>query len=185
LCEIAGAWQREHPDLSPTSLFALVEVFWAAGSREERLVALSLLEHYPGRVTALSWVHFDRWRRDLDGRELTDALAQKVFGLWLLANPAYRFRRLWQQLIRGDIWSRRMALIATTRLNRVPEGVSHPGVTLFLVDQVKGTREPVIVEGVVLALQALADACPAVVRAYVDQNPDLLSAQAMRQLEQP
>lgn len=173
LREIAQEWRRLHPKISSEPLFALVEALWAAGLREARLVALYLLESCPQHIPVLDWDRIDRWRGDLDSRELTDTLAQRILGAWLLANPAHRFGHLWNQLIRGDVWNQRLALMATISLNRTRADINHPGVALFLVDQVKDTRRPVITEAISCALQALAQIRPGVVATYVDHNREI------------
>jgi 3-methyladenine DNA glycosylase AlkD len=183
LREIAQDWQRAHPKIPSEPLFTLVEALWNAGSREARLVALYMLESYPRHIPALGQDRLDCWRHDLDSRRLTDTLAQTVFGAWLLANPAHRFGHLWDQLIWGDVWNRRLALMATIPLNRARADVSHPGVTLFLVDQVKDARKSVVTEAVVRALQALGEKRPTVVLAYVDANCHVLVPTVIRDVE--
>ncbi|MGC9399226.1 MAG: DNA alkylation repair protein [Anaerolineae bacterium] len=168
-------WQRAHPDVSLETLFALVEALWDGGSRVERLAALHLLARYPCHITALTWAHFERWRHDLKDRSVADTLARHVFAPWLLANPAHRFGHLWNRLLLGDRWSRRLALVATVGLNRAHPGVGHPGVTLFLVDQVWDAREPLVQEALAWALRVLAEEDSALVRDYVAHHVTLSS----------
>lgn len=184
LREIAHVWQQAPPDLSAQPLFALVAALWDSDSREARLVALCLLTCYPHHVPALGWEHFDRWRRDLESRARTDVLAREVLGVWLLSHPAHHFGHLWDQLIRGNRWNRRLALVATTWLNQAHEDVNHPGVTLFLVDQVKDACEPVVTEAIACALSALGSVRRDVVLTYLDRNRNTLAENVVRSAEE-
>lgn len=184
LREIVHVWQQAHPDLSAQPLFALVEALWDSGSREARLAALCLLTCYPHHVPALGWEHFERWRRDLESRALTDVLAQEILGAWLLSHPAHHFGHLWDQLIRGNRWNRRLALVATTWLNQAHEDVNHPGVTLFLVDQVKRVHGAVITEAIAWALRALGKVRPDAVLTYLNRNRLTLEEDVIRSVEE-
>ena len=84
LRKIVRTWRRAHEEVGLEDLLALVEALWAAASREERMIALELLQQYPRWIRDLTWAHFDRWRRDLDNWELTDILGVGVLGLWML-----------------------------------------------------------------------------------------------------
>ena len=84
LREIVRAWRRAHKDVVAEDLLALAEALWEGASREERMLALELLQHYPQHIPNLAWSSFERWRRDLDNWELTDVLGVGVLGLWVL-----------------------------------------------------------------------------------------------------
>ena len=98
--EIVRAWRLEHREVAMDDLLLLVETLWAGESREERLVALELPQHYPHVLSQLTWRQFDRWIGDLDNWELTDVLGLGVLGPWLAASIERREQHLWEA-----IWS--------------------------------------------------------------------------------
>jgi len=183
LREIARNWWRAHRKIARDDLLAIVEALWAGGSREERQLAIFLLERYKRWIPDLTWTHFDRWRRDLDNWETTDGMAQWVFGRWLLADPAARLHHLHDLIADADVWSRRLALVATVWLNRGRKDLSFPDLTLELVDRVKDERQPMITKAVSWALRGLIPKHPKQVAAYLDANREMLPAHAVREVD--
>lgn len=184
LREIARDWWREHKKMiDRDDLLALVEALWDGASREERQIAIFLLERYKRWIPDLTWAHFDRWRRDLDNWETTDGMAQWVFGRWLLADPDARFYHLYDLIADEDLWSRRLALVATVWLNRGRKDLSFPDLTLELVDRVKEERHPMITKAVSWALRGLVKKQPLRVATYLDANRALLPAHAVREVD--
>ncbi len=183
LREIARGWWRDHKDISREDLLALVEALWAGGSREERQLVIFLLERFKRWIPTLTWADFDRWRHDLDNWETTDGMAQWVFGRWLLANPDARLHHLRNLIADEDVWSRRLALIATVWLNRGRKDLSFPDLTLELVDQVKDERHPMITKAVSWALRGLIKKHPQRVAAYLGANREMLAPHAVREVD--
>jgi hypothetical protein len=141
---IARAWLDAHPCIPCADRLELAEVLWHGRSQEERMLALLLLMQQRRRLLGLQWQHCDRWRRDLDNWGLCDLLATKVFGPWLAAEPATRLAHLGELDVDADVWSRRLALVATVPPNRPPSRCAQPGLTLALVDCVKAERVPMV-----------------------------------------
>jgi len=185
LREIAHDWQRAHKKISHEDgdLMALVEALWDGGTREERLLAVYLLERYRRWIPDLTWAHFERWRQGLDNWEVSDGLGQWVLGRWLLADPDERLDHLWNLIADEDVWSRRLALVATTWLNRGRKDVSFPDLTLGLVDRVKRERHPMITKAVSWALRELSKKHPDRVGAYLEANRDTLAAHVVREVD--
>jgi len=183
LREIARDWWREHKDIAREDLLALVEALWAGGSREERQLVIFLLERFKRWIPALTWAHFDRWRRDLDNWETTDGMAQWVFGRWLLADPDARLHHLRDLIADEDVWSRRLALVATVWLNRGRKDLGFPDLTLELVDQVKEERHQMITKAISWALRGMIKKYPQRVAAYLAENRTLLPAHAVREVD--
>ncbi len=182
LREIAGSWQRTHKEVAREGLFALVEAMWAGESRDERMVALELLKHYPHSISDLTWAHFDRWRRDLDNWELTDVLGLAVLGPWLLGDLDARLEHLWELIADEDIWSRRLALVSTVGLNRVRKDISFPPFTLELIDEVKEERHPMITKAVSWTLRAMIKKHTEEVIAYLEENRGILAPHVVREV---
>ncbi|MBU1747103.1 MAG: DNA alkylation repair protein [Chloroflexi bacterium] len=178
---IDRAWRRAHRDVTHEDLLALAEALWHGESREEWLLATLLLEGYKGHTADLPQSLLDRWRRDLENWEQTDCLGW-VVGLWFAANPDARQDYLWTLLADEDVWSRRLALVTTARVNRGEWGLTIPDLTLQLVDQVKAERHPMITRAVSWALRSLITHHQALVVAYLDENRETLAGHVVREV---
>ncbi len=182
LREVASSWQRAHKEVAREDLFALVEAMWAGESREERMVALELLKHYPHSIPDLTWAHFERWRQDLDNWELTDVLGLAVLGPWLLGDLDARLEHLWELIADEDVWSRRLALVSTVGLNRARQDISFPTLTLELIDEVNEERHPMITKAISWTLRVLLKKHPEEVATYVEHNQDILAPHVVREV---
>jgi len=180
--EIVRAWQREHGDVAREDLFAVVEAMWDGESREERLVALELLQRYRHWLHDLTWAHFERWRRALDNWELTDVLGVGLLGPWVLGDFDGRVQHLWHLLADDDLWSRRLALVSSVGLNRCSKEPTLVALTLDLIDQVKEERHPTITKAVSWALRALLKNHPDHVVAYLEANRSMLATDVVREV---
>ena len=180
--KIVGAWRREHKDADLDDLLGLAEALWAGPSREERLVALELLQHYPDSIPQLTWAHFDHWRRDVDNWELTDVLGLGVLGAWVAADQDHRAQRLWDLIADEDVWSRRLGLVGGIGLHRALQTVESATLSLEMVDLVKEERHPAITKAVSWTLRALSTRHPQEVLAYLEENEDLLARHVVREV---
>ena len=180
--KIVRSWRSQHKDIDLDDLLALIEALWAGPSREERLVALELLQHYPDSIPQLTWEHFDRWRRDLDSWELTDVLGLGVLGVWVAADQERRARHLWDLIADEDVWSRRLGLVGGIGLNRALQTVESATLVLEMVDQVKEDRHPMITKAVSWTLRALGTRHPAEVLPYLEANEDILARHVVREV---
>jgi 3-methyladenine DNA glycosylase AlkD len=182
LREIARSWQRTHQGVAHEDLVPLVEALWDGESREERMVALELLQRYPHSIPDLTWAHFERWRRDLDNWELTDVLGMAILGPWVLADPQTRLDHLRDLIADEDLWSRRLALVSTVGLNRGRKDASFPVLTLELIDQVKEERHPMITKALSWTLRVMGKGHPDEVTAYLEENRDTLASHVVREV---
>jgi 3-methyladenine DNA glycosylase AlkD len=182
LRQIARDWQRAHKDISREDLMALVESMWDGESQEERALAMELLGCYPCRIPDLTWDHFERWRRGLDNWGLTDGLGTAILGPWLLAAPDTRLDHLGELIVDEDVWSRRLALVATVPINRGHTGFTTPVLTLKLIDRVKAERHPMITKAVSWALREMVKKHPDQVAAYLEDNREILAAHVVREV---
>ena len=182
LRKIAGAWYRAHKHIARQDLVALVETLWGGGSREERVLATILLEHYKRWVPDLSKSHFDRWRRTLDSWEITDGLGWTL-AEWVAGDPDARLDYLRDLIADEDVWSRRLALVTTARINRGKMGFTVPDLTLELLDRVKEERHPMITKAVSWALRELTKTHRERVSAYLEENRDVLARHVVREVD--
>jgi 3-methyladenine DNA glycosylase AlkD len=182
LREIARDWQRAHKRIAREDLVALVESLWDGESQEERTLAIELLGRYRRWIPELTWDHFDRWRRKVDNWGLTDALGTRILAPWLLADPEGRLGHLGELIADADVWSRRLALVATVPINRGRAGLTIPDLALALIDRVAEERHPMITKAVSWALREITKTHPDRVAAYVEDNRDVLAAHVVREV---
>jgi 3-methyladenine DNA glycosylase AlkD len=180
--EIVRAWRREHREAAMDDLLPLVEALWGGESREERLVALELPQHYPDVLSQLTWRHFDRWRRDLGNWELTDVLAVGVLGPWVAFSPDQREQHLCNLVQDQDIWSRRLGLVSVVGLRRARTKADLLALGLGLVDQVKGECDRTITRAISWVLRELGHEHPREVTAYLEANVSLLPKYVVREV---
>ncbi|MGA9347432.1 MAG: DNA alkylation repair protein [Anaerolineae bacterium] len=181
LRDIVRAWGRHHKQVACDDLVALVEALWNGESREERMLVTYLFEHYKHCAPDLTTVHFERWRRSLDNWEVTDSLGW-VLALWLSADPDIRLGYLWELIADEDVWSRRLALVATATINRGHTDFTIPDLTLELIDQVKEERHPMITKAVSWTLRAMTKTHPDQVAVYLEENREVLAAHVVREV---
>lgn len=181
LRDIVHAWVRDHKQVVCDDLVALVEALWNGESREERMLVTYLLEHYKHCAPDLTKGHFERWHRGLDNWEVTDGLGW-VLALWLLGDPDARLGYLGELIADEDVWSRRLALVATATINRGHTGFTIPDLTLELVDRVKEERHPMITKAVSWALREMTKSHPGQVIAYLEENQEVLVAHVVREV---
>ncbi len=181
LRQAVRAWQQAHRQVSQAEVLALVEALWDGESWEERALALMLLGRYHRWIPALTWAHFDRWRRGLDNWGLTDGLAD-ILGDWLVSDALSRTSHLWALIADADVWSRRLALVATVHPNREKGDPAFADLTFALLERVKGERDPMITKAVSWALREMIKHHPDRVAAYVQENRRVLVGHVLREV---
>jgi 3-methyladenine DNA glycosylase AlkD len=179
---IVREWRRDRQDASVPALLDLADSLWRGESREERLVALELVQQHTGLVHELDWRRLDRWRRELDNWELTDVLGLYVLGPWVALNRQDRERHLWTLLQQESIWSRRLSLIAGMAAARTEKRGEIPAISLRLVDRVSHVREPLMVKAISWALRDFGKRHPEQIARYLHDNCDVLDPQVIREV---
>ena len=174
LKRIASTWGREHPDVDPGELRSLVYALCDGATREEQILGIMLLR---GLAPALRWSDFDRLRRSLDTWEATDGLAHYL-AEWVAADLTRRSDRLRSMARSRHLWTRRLAVVTASQLNRHGLGIE---LTVELVDQVRAERDPMITKAVSWALRELAVAAPHTAEEYLERRADELPAIAVRE----
>jgi len=182
LRKIVRTWVGSHRQTPWPETLSLIEALWCGPSQEERGLAILLLESHRRRIPELDWNHFNRWRRMSDNWGITDGLGCVVFGPWIKADMPSRLERLTFLITEPDLWSRRLALIATVALNREAASAI-PDLTLRLVDQVKHERDPMMTKAVSWVLRELTKTHKPRVVDYLARNRRLLAPLAVRETE--
>ncbi|HEY7466573.1 MAG TPA: DNA alkylation repair protein [Dehalococcoidia bacterium] len=105
----ASEWRKAHRGVPADEVLALCEALWATGWREERIVAIALIEGSKEVLRAAGWEQTERWSRDLENWEHVDWLAG-VTGRMLIAD-----RTLLSEVkaleSSENPWQRRLALV--------------------------------------------------------------------------
>lgn len=182
LRQLARDWKQAHPQIDRESLMALVDALWQATSQEERVLAVELLEAYRRWIPTLDQENFDRWRRQCSNWALTDPLGSRVLGPWIMAAQEERLPYLETLIGDPDLWSRRLALVASIAVNRRRRGPTIPDLTLALIDRVKAERDPMMSKAVSWALRGMIPRHRDRVAAYLAINQETLAAQVLREV---
>jgi len=177
----ASGWLRGHRQAAPAAVAALAERLWQAGIREEQLVACFLLAGDRAALAATDPERVRGWCALLDNWETTDQLGMNVLGPLVALDPAARFGLL--QAMAGDPWpwTRRVALVACTRLARAEDAARWwPGVAALLL-ALAGDRQAALPKACGWVLRSWLRPCPAEVAAFVDRHAGRLPALAVRE----
>jgi 3-methyladenine DNA glycosylase AlkD len=83
----ASEWRKAHRGVAPGEVLALCDALWETGWREERIVAIALIEGRKEILAAVDWEGLERWSNDLENWEHVDWMAG-VTGRLLIADQA-------------------------------------------------------------------------------------------------
>ena len=182
LRKAAADWQRAHKTADRDDVMKLVEALWDGESREERMLAVYTLSRYKRFIPDLTWKDFDRWRRRVDNWETGDGLAMWVLSPWIAADQGARLDHLRALIADSDMWSRRLALVATVPLNRTSDGPAASDLTFELVDVVKEERGAMMTKAVSWALRGMAKTHPSRVAAYIRSEREILAPHVVKEV---
>jgi 3-methyladenine DNA glycosylase AlkD len=178
---LAAGWRRGHPEATPGEVAALADRLWHAGIREEQLVACFLLATDRATLAATDPQRVRAWCALLDNWETTDQLGMNVLGPLVAGDPAARFRLAEAMAADPHPWTRRVALVACTRLARVGDAARWWPRVAALVLALAGDREAALPKASSWVLRSWLGPCPAEVAAFVDANAAALPAVAVRE----
>jgi 3-methyladenine DNA glycosylase AlkD len=105
----ASEWRRAHHYVPPAEVLELCDALWSTGWREERIVAIALIEGSKAMLQAVEWPRLERWSRDLENWEHVDWLAG-VTGRLLIADRALLAETRALEFS-DNPWQRRLALV--------------------------------------------------------------------------
>jgi len=108
--KVASEWRRAHKGVEPAEVLALCDALWATGWREERIVAIALIEGSKELLRAVEWAaQVERWSRDLENWEHVDWLAG-VTGRLLIADGTLLAKTKALESSENP-WQRRLGLV--------------------------------------------------------------------------
>jgi 3-methyladenine DNA glycosylase AlkD len=177
----AAGWLRAHPGATPAQVAGLADRLWRTGVREEQLVACFLLAGDPAALAATDPDRVRDWAVLLDNWETTDQLGMNVLGPLVALDPADRLGLL--ESMAGDPhpWTRRIALVACTRLARAGDAARWWPRVAGLLLALAGDAEAALPKASSWVLRSWLGPCPAEVTAFVDANAAALPALAVRE----
>jgi 3-methyladenine DNA glycosylase AlkD len=181
---LAAGWRRGHPGATPAEVAELADRLWQAGVREEQLVACFLLATDRAALAATDPDRVRAWCALLDNWETTDQLGMNVLGPLVALDPGGRLGLL--EAMAGDPhpWTRRIALVACTRLARAGDAARWWPRVAGLLLALAGDRQAALPKAGSWVLRSWLGPCPsglAEVAAFVDANAGRLSALAVRE----
>jgi 3-methyladenine DNA glycosylase AlkD len=181
LRSLAAGWRRGHPGAAPAAVAGLADRLWHAGIREEQLVACFLLAGDRAALAATDPERVWAWCALLDNWETTDQLGMNVLGPLIALDPAARLELLEDMTRDPHPWTRRVALVACTRLARAADAARWWPRVAALVLALAGDRQAALPKASLWVLRSWLGPCPAAVAAFVDANAARLPALAVRE----
>jgi 3-methyladenine DNA glycosylase AlkD len=177
----AAAWRRGHRQVSPAQVAELADRLWQAGVREEQLVACFLLAGDRAALAAIDPARMRAWTALLDNWETTDQLGMNVLGPLVALDPGGRLGLL--EELAGDPhpFTRRLALVAATRLARADDPARWWPAVAELLLALAGDRQAALPKASSWVLRSWLEPCPDQVAAFVDANAGRLPAVAVRE----
>ena len=147
----ASEWRRIHRDSDPGDVLALCDVLWSTRYREERIVAICLVEGTKAIMNAVTWDHLEAWSRDIDNWEHVDHLAG-VTGQLLIADPSF-ITPVHALEASDNPWQRRLALV--TLIVAFMKGDIYRDQLASIADRLQKDPHPIVRRAVVWARDRL------------------------------
>jgi 3-methyladenine DNA glycosylase AlkD len=175
-------WSKSLTAEPAIQLMDIVAALAAVGSWPERQVAFELLESHAGAFARLNPARVEALA---DG--LADWASVDLFGV-TVAGPAWRYELLSDATIHRwtkspDRWRRRLALVATVRLNTPARGKTGDAKrTLAVCRLLISDRDDMVVKAMSWALRELAKRDPAPVERFLRDEGDNLAARVRREV---
>ena len=107
--KVASEWRRANRGVAPDDVLSLCDALWATGWREERLVAIWLIDGSKAVRGAVRWEQLEAWSASIDNWEHVDQLAG-VTGKLLIDDSTLLSRVKFLETS-ADPWKRRLALV--------------------------------------------------------------------------
>ena len=177
----AAGWLRGHRQAGPAQVAELADRLWHAGIREEQLVACFLLAGDRAALAATDPARVRAWTALLDNWETTDQLGMNVLGPLVALDPEARFALLEAMAGNPNPFTRRVALVACTRLARTDGAAGlWPRVAELLL-ALATDRAAALPRAGSWVLRSWLEPCPDQVAAFVDRHTGRLPAVAVRE----
>ncbi len=182
LRQIAKDWYKQNKDLNLKSFIELFSVLWKDKSREERTIAIELLNFYKEHIPNISKQSINDWIKSLDNWEETDGFALYLVGRWMLSDMDKLQGYLWELIEDENVWLRRVAVVATIEFNDWKNDKANPELTFKLIDVVKEDKHPMITKAVSWAIRTLIKEHKDEVATYMEKNSSVLAKHVVREV---
>ena len=152
-------------------------------SSDFRFVAYELIRHHRAALASLREKDLEQFGRGLDSWGTVDMFA------CYLAGPAWRENQISNTVVHRwarskDRWWRRAALVSTVPLNSKAQGGSGDVPrTLEVCRLLLSDRDDMVVKAMSWALRELSKRDPKAVKAFLDENQDVIAARVTREVE--
>jgi 3-methyladenine DNA glycosylase AlkD len=182
LRQIAKEWYKKNKNLGFKDFVEIIGVLWKDKSREERTIAIELLNFYKEYIPDISKDLINEWIISLDNWEETDGFALYLVGRWMLDSFNDRQSYLWELIEDENEWLRRVAVVATIEFNDWKKDNANPELTFKLIDVVKEDKHPMITKAVSWAIRTLIKEHKSEVATYMEKNNSVLAKHIVREV---
>jgi 3-methyladenine DNA glycosylase AlkD len=147
----ASEWRKTHKGVPLEALFALCDALWATGWREERMVAIDLINGTKAAREAVEWDRLERWSVNIDNWEHVDHLAD-VTGRLLIMDRSLLVRDKALESSENP-WQRRLGLV--TLIVAFMKGAIFRDELVAMADRLQKDPHPLVRRAVVWARDRL------------------------------
>ena len=147
---VASEWIEGHPNAAEEEISGLAEALWSTGWREERLVALNLIESDIGVVAGLDFDALRRLALEVDNWELIDRLG-RIGGRLLQMKPRL-LARVEAYAGSDNPLIRRLGIVT---LIEGADDLTWQGALMAMIDRLKADEDPQVQKAVERARRIL------------------------------
>ena len=148
----AVEWRKAHRYVDNDELLRLADALWATGSREERIVAITLLGRAKPALTQDAWPRLVAWSADIDNWEHVDHLGSLTAGM-LIAEPSM-LAGVQALASRESGWQRRLGIV-TVIVAFQKQGETWRGPLEAMVARLREDKHPLVKRAIVWAKDRL------------------------------
>ena len=179
LRKILTILNKDLKKLSDKDYLEFIKSLYAAGSYEEMVLAVLLIQKRHRVLNFIDEALQEKWVKRVDNWASNDVLACWAVGPWvLLDTKRVAFLKSW--LVSENLWYRRMSLVSL--IPPVREGKLRKEALVF-VDKVKHEREPMITKAVSWLLREMVrKGGVSEVKTYLEKNKNVLAPLVVREV---
>ncbi|MBI4062497.1 DNA alkylation repair protein [Candidatus Gottesmanbacteria bacterium] len=182
LRNIATKWVQDHSDID----IKLLDDLYSGQSREEKVLASTILGRSSTLLVSLDKSHIDRWLGQLEGWEEVDSMCDEI-DVWLRADLKKRYHVLKHWNKDKQIEKRRASLVVLCSSVRHDNSKFLAELSFEFIDALKTEKHVMITKAISWLLRSLIKHHKADVANYLKKNtktlPKIAIREVMRKLE--